>query len=56
MSIIGVSQTCYSQSGCVGDIVEAPGPEPKDCCAGTNDGQSYQNNSDGVCTLLNCIG
>ena len=44
---------CYSKPGCVGDIVTAPGLTARDCCAGTNDGQSYK---DGVCTVLQCIG
>ena len=51
----GSQQVCYSQPGCVGDIVTAPGPSARDCCAGTDDGQSYSN--DGVnCHVSQCIG
>ena len=52
---IGVSQTCYSQPGCIGDIVETPGSTVRDCCAGTNDGLSYSNSS-GVCIETSCVG
>ena len=39
----------------MGDIVTAPGPSARDCCIGTDDGQSYSD--DGVnCTVLQCIG
>ena len=51
----GVSQACYSQPNCIGDIVETPGPTVRDCCAGTNDGQSYSNSS-GVCIETSCVG
>ena len=51
----GSQQVCYSQPGCVGDIVSAPGPTARDCCAGTDNGQSYSN--DGVnCHVSQCIG
>ena len=46
---------CYSQPGCMGDIVTAPGPSARDCCAGTDDGQSYSEDSVN-CTVLLCIG
>ena len=46
---------CYSQPDCEGDIVTAPGPSAKDCCAGTDDGQSYSDESV-TCTVLQCIG
>ena len=50
-----MSQTCYSQPGCVGDIVEVPGPSARNCCAGTDEGQSYS--ADGVnCDVSQCIG
>ena len=53
--IAGVSQVCYSQPGCTGDVVTAPGPSARDCCAGTDDGQSFS--SDGVnCFRTQCIG
>ena len=51
----GVSQLCYSQPDCEGDIVTAPGPTARDCCVGTDAGQSYSD--DGVnCILSQCIG
>ena len=51
----GISQVCYSQPGCVGDIVTSPGLSARDCCAETDDGQSYS--SDGVnCFHSQCIG
>ena len=53
--IAGVSQVCYSQPGCVGDIVTAPGPTARDCCAGTDGGKSFSEN--GVnCTVSQCRG
>ena len=53
--IAGDSQACYSQTGCVGVIVTAPGPTARDCCAGTDDGESFSEN--GVnCTISQCIG
>ena len=51
----GVSQVCYSQPGCEGDIVTAPGPTARDCCVGTDDGMSYLDDSVN-CTVLQCIG
>ena len=39
----------------MGDVVDAPGPSARDCCVGTNDGQSYRN-ADGDCTITQCIG
>ena len=53
--IAGDSQACYSQAGCVGDIVTAPGPTARDCCAGTDDGESFSEN-DANCTVLQCVG
>ena len=51
----GTQKACYSQPGCVGDIVTAPGPSARDCCAGTDDGQSYSD--DGVnCFFSQCVG
>ena len=44
---------CYSKPACTGDIVEAPGPTVRDCCVGTNDGQSYE---DGECKVSQCVG
>ena len=52
----GVSQVCYSQSGCAGDIAfTAPGPSARDCCAKTDDGQSYSD-VNGDCIVPQCIG
>ena len=50
-----VPWVCYSKPGCTGDIIEAPGPTVKDCCVGTNDGQSYEDRS-GACVEDQCIG
>ena len=51
----GGSQLCYSQAGCVGDIVTVPGPTARECCVGTDDGESYSEN-DVHCTISQCIG
>ena len=53
--ITGDLQACYSQAGCVGDIVTVPGPTARDCCAGTDDGESFSEN-DVNCTILQCVG
>ena len=53
--LAGVSQTCYSQADCTGDVVEAPGLTIKDCCVGTNDGQSFADSS-GTCIEDQCVG
>ena len=57
--IAGVSQQCYSQANCVaGSEIDVPGvdnPTAKDCCVGTNNGQSFVN-SGGVCSVTQCIG
>ena len=53
--ITGGSQLCYSQAGCVGDLVSVPGPTARECCAETDDGESFSEN--GVnCTISQCIG
>ena len=54
-SLAGVSQTCYLQADCTGDVVEAPGLTVKDCCVGTNDGQSFADSS-GTCIEDQCVG
>jgi hypothetical protein len=51
----GVSQVCYSEPGCAGYVVETPGPTVRDCCVGTNDGQSYAD-SGGTCIKNQCVG
>ena len=53
--LAGVSQKCYSQANCTGDVVEAPGLTIKDCCVGTNDGQSFADSS-GTCIEDQCVG
>ena len=53
--LAGVSQTCYSQADCTGDVVEAPGLTIKDCCVGTNNGQSFADSS-GTCIEDQCVG
>ena len=53
--LAGVSQICYSQADCTGDIVEAPGLTIKDCCVGTNNGQSFADNN-GTCIEDQCVG
>ena len=50
-----VSQMCYSQANCTGVVVEAPGLTVKDCCVGTNDGQSFADSS-GTCIEDQCVG
>ena len=52
---IGTAQVCYSEPSCAGGIIEAPGPTVKDCCVGTNDGQSYADSS-GTCVEDQCVG
>ena len=51
------SQLCYSQPNCVaGSGIETPDESTtKDCCAGTNDRQSYAD-SDGDCVVPQCVG
>ena len=53
----GLSQQeqCFSEPGCNGTAVKAPGPSARDCCAGTNDGQSYGLGL-GNCEINQCIG
>ena len=50
---LGLSQQCYSNSGCTGVIV--PADNAKDCCVGTNDGQSF-GVGPGNCEVPQCIG
>ena len=47
--------TCYSRADCTGDVVEAPGLTIKDCCVGTNGGQSFADSS-GTCIEDQCVG
>ena len=44
---------CHTSSGCTGDIV--PVDDARDCCVGTNDGQSY-GVGPGNCEVNQCIG
>ena len=51
---VGFSQSqCFNSSGCTGDTV--PAFDAKDCCVGTNDGQSY-GVGPGNCQVYQCIG
>ena len=51
---VGFSQSqCYNSSGCTGGTV--PAVDAKDCCVGTNDGQSY-GVGPGNCQVPQCIG
>ena len=56
--IAGFSQQCYSQPNCeAGSEIGTPadGPTPRDCCIGTNEGQSYAD-SGGNCIVEQCVG
>ena len=56
--IAGFSQQCYSQPNCVAGseiAILTDVPTPKDCCVGTNDGQSY-GDSGGNCAIPQCVG
>ena len=53
--IVGFSEFCYSKPNCVGNAVQTEGPTARDCCAGTNDGQSFSTD-DGLCVISQCIG
>ena len=44
---------CWTGSGCTGDTV--PADDARDCCVGTNDGQSY-GMGPGNCEVEQCIG
>ena len=44
---------CYTSSNCTGDIV--PADDVRDCCVGTNDGQSYGVDP-GNCEVIHCVG
>ena len=44
---------CWTSSGCTGDTV--PADDARDCCVGTNDGQSY-GGGPGNCAVGQCIG
>ena len=44
---------CWTSSGCTGDTV--PADDARDCCVGTNDGQSY-GVGPGNCEVEQCIG
>ena len=49
-----LSQRCYNQTNCAGDVV--PGPTTaEECCVGTDDGMSF-GVSGGTCTVSQCIG
>ena len=49
-----LSQQCYNQPNCTGDVV--PGPTTaEECCVGTDDGMSF-GDSGGTCTVSQCVG
>ena len=49
-----LSQQCYNQPNCVGDVV--PGPTTaEECCVATDDGMSFGVSS-GNCPVSQCIG
>ena len=51
-----IAGLCYSQPNCVaGSEIPIDTPTPKNCCAGSNDGQSYSD-SDRNCVVLQCVG
>lgn len=39
----------------MGSVITAPGSTARDCCAGTDEGNSYES-SPGVCEITRCIG
>lgn len=43
---------CYTESECTG--ISFPSPSARECCANTEEGQSFQIN--GVCVVEQCIG
>lgn len=43
---------CYTQSECTG--ISFPSPSARECCANTEEGQSFQIN--GICVVEQCIG
>ena len=49
-----LSQQCYTQSNCVGDVVSGP-TTAEECCVGTDDGMSFEDSS-GTCTVSQCVG
>ena len=51
----GLSQTCFSQPNCQGDMVQ-PGVvvTARDCCVGTNEGMSFSSDV-GTCIVQQCI-
>ena len=44
---------CYTSSNCTGDTV--PADDARDCCVGTNDGQSFGVGR-GDCEVSQCVG
>ena len=44
---------CFTSSGCTGGTIPAEGA--RDCCAGTNEGQSY-GVGPGNCEVSQCVG
>ena len=54
MWITGLSEECYPMANCMGDPINTLGTSARDCCVGTDDGQSYGIPND--CTIRQCIG
>ena len=54
---VGLSQNCYSEPNCQGDLVQ-PGVvvTARDCCVGTDEGMSFSRDNGTTCTLFQCIG
>ena len=50
----GLSQTCFSQPNCQGDVVQ-PGvaTTARGCCAGTDEGMSFNDGT--TCLVEQCI-
>ena len=49
-----LSQQCYNQPNCAGDVVSGP-TTAEECCIGTDDGMSF-GVSGGTCTFSQCVG
>ena len=49
-----LSQQCYNQPNCAGDVVSGA-TTAEECCVGTDDGMSFED-SGGTCTVTQCVG
>ena len=50
---VSAQSQCYTSSNCTGDTV--PADDVRDCCVGTDDGQSY-GVVPGNCEVSQCVG